>query len=156
MTDLQLSLVLVASIWAAVNTLIAGYTAVNGTRDRVLTGRTDEGVPLSLAHRRTLYRNDWLPLKAGLAAVSLGFAAFVYFLPELATDPRGLRLICRVASLLPFGSFLGFFVLGFSDRRLMLEVLDEASGAAPPSGEGSRTRLGSPRPAGPHPPVDRV
>lgn len=29
MTVLQLSLVLVASIWAAMNTLIAGYGAVN-------------------------------------------------------------------------------------------------------------------------------
>jgi len=127
MTDLQLSLVLVASIWAAVNTLIAGYTAVNATRDRVLTGRTDEGVPLSPAHRRTLYRNDWLPLKAGLSLVSLGFAAFLVFLPELATDPRLLRVICYIAALLPFGSFLGFFVLGMADRKLMLEVLATAS-----------------------------
>jgi hypothetical protein len=127
MTDLQLSLVLVASIWAAVNTLIGGYQAVNTTRDRVLTGVTDEGVPLALAHRRILYRNDWLPLKAGLALVSLGFAGFILFLPELATDPRRLRVICYVASLLPLGSFVGFFILGLSDRGLMLRTLREAA-----------------------------
>jgi hypothetical protein len=34
MNDLQLGLILVASIWAAMNTLIAGYNAVNATRDR--------------------------------------------------------------------------------------------------------------------------
>lgn len=128
MTDLQLSLVLVASIWAAVNSLIAGYNAVNATRDRVLTGVTDEGVPLSLAHRRILYRNDWLPLKAGLSLVSLGFAAFIVILPTLATNPETLRWICYVAALLPFGSFLGFFVLGLSDRRVMLDALRVADG----------------------------
>lgn len=127
MTELQLSLVLVASIWAAVNTLIAGYGAVNATRDRVVTGVTNEGVSLSLAHRRILYRNDWLPLKAGLAMVSLGFAGFIIFLPELATDPRRLGPICYLAALLPFGSFLGFFLLGISDRALMLRTLREAA-----------------------------
>ena len=127
MNSLQLSLVLVASIWAAMNTLIAGYNAVNGTRDRILTGCSDEGVPLSLAHRRILYQNDWLPLKAGLAFVSLAFGGFLVFLPELADDARLLRPLCYVASLLPFGSFLGFFLLGWRDRRLMLEVLGAAS-----------------------------
>ena len=126
MTVLQLGLVLVASIWAAMNTLIAGYAAVNATRDRVVTGQTDEGVPLSLRHRRIIYRNDWIPLKIGLAAVSLAFAAFIVFLPELAEQPERLRAVCYVASALPFGSFLGFFGLGLSDRRLMIDTLVEA------------------------------
>lgn len=39
MNALQLGLIQVASIWAAMNTLIAGYNAVNGTRDRILTDR---------------------------------------------------------------------------------------------------------------------
>ena len=127
MNALQLSLVLVASIWAAMNTLIAGYNAVNGTRDRVVTGFTDEGVPLSLEHRYIIYRNDWRPLKVGLATVSLGFAAFMIFLPGLAENPGVLRPICYIGSALPFGSFMGFFVFGFKDRRLMLDVLDRAS-----------------------------
>lgn len=126
MTDLQLSLVLVASIWAAVNTLISGYSAVNGTRDRVLTGVTDEGVPLSLRHRYVLYRNDWLPLKAGLSVVSLGFAAFIVFLPTLTPNPASLRWICYAAAALPLGTFFAFFLLGLSDRRLMLETLEGA------------------------------
>lgn len=112
------------------NTLIAGYTAVNGTRDRVITGYTDEGVSLMIAHRRILYRNDWLPMKVGLAAVSLAFAGFVIFLPELADEPERLRPVCYAASLLPFGSFLGFFILGFSDRQLMLAALTEAESGA--------------------------
>ncbi len=126
MNSLQLSLVLVASIWAAMNTLIAGYNAVNATRDRILTGRTDEGVPLTYEHRRIVYQNDWLPLKAGLAFVSLAFGAFLLFLPELGTDSAILRPLCYAASLLPFGSFFGFFFLGFRDRRLIVEVLDAA------------------------------
>ncbi len=66
----------------------------------------------------------------GLAAVSLAFAAFVVFLPELADEPERLRPVCYVAALLPFGSFLGFFILGFSDRRAMLGALTEAESSA--------------------------
>lgn len=124
MNALQLGLVLVASIWAAMNTLIAGYNAVNGTRDRILTGKTDEGVPLSLPHRRIMYQNDWMPLKAGLAFVSLAFGGFLIFLPELAEDSALFRPFCYVASLLPFGSFVGFFFLGLRDRRLIVDVLN--------------------------------
>ena len=123
MNSLQLGLVLVASIWAAMNTLIAGYNAVNGTRDRILTGYTDDGVKLTPNHRKIMYENDWLPMKAGLAFVSLAFGGFLIFLPELADDTRLLRPFCYVASLLPFGSFVGFFFLGLRDRRLIIEVL---------------------------------
>jgi len=122
-----MGLVLVASIWAAMNTLIAGYNAVNGTRDRILTGRTDEGIPLTLAHRKIMYQNDWLPMKAGLAFVSLAFGGFLLFLPALANDTELLRPFCYVASLLPFGSFLGFFILGLRDRRLIIDVLKSAA-----------------------------
>lgn len=126
MNSLQLGLVLVASIWAAMNTLIAGYNAVNGTRDRILTGRTDEGIELTLSHRRLMYQNDWLPMKAGLAFVSLAFGGFLIFLPELADDTDLLRPFCYIASLLPLGSFLGFFFLGLRDRRLIIDVLKSA------------------------------
>lgn len=137
MNDLQLSLVLVASVWAAVNTLIAGYNAVNGTRDRIVTGFSDEGIPLTLEHRRVMYRNDWMPLKAGLALVSLAFAAFIFFLPELASSASGLQTVCYIASILPFGSFLGFATLGLSDRQLILDSLARAEGEA---GEFRRDR----------------
>ena len=136
MNDLQLSLVLVASVWAAVNTLIAGYNAVNGTRDRIVTGFSDEGIPLTLEHRRVMYRNDWIPLKAGLALVSLAFAAFILFLPQLSGAVSGLRTVCYIASVLPLGSFLGFSVLGLSDRRLILNSLSLAQGHSTRSGPG--------------------
>jgi len=126
MNTLQLSLVLVASIWAAMNTLIAGYNAVNGTRDRIVTGCTDEGISLTISHRLVMYRNDWLPLKAGLAAVSIMFAGFILFLPELAENPAVLRPVCYIAALLPFGTSLSFFVLGLRDRRLILDILTAA------------------------------
>ena len=123
MSSLQLSLVLVASIWASMNTLIAGYSAVNGTRDRILTGFTDEGIGITLEHRKIMYENDWLPMKAGIAFVSLAFGVFLIFLPELADDAKRLRPFCYVASLLPIGSFIGFFFLGLRDRRLIIKVL---------------------------------
>ena len=126
MNELQLSLVLVASVWAAVNTLIAGYNAVNGTRDRIVTGFTDEGIALSLEHRRVMYRNDWMPLKVGLALVSLAFAVFILFLPEFAASASGLHTVCYIAAILPFGSFLGFGLLGLSDRQLILQSLERA------------------------------
>lgn len=137
MTTLQLSLILVASIWAAMNTLIAGYSAVNGTRDRILTGRTDEGIPLTPAHRRIMYLNDWIPLKLSLATVSLGFAAFLVFLPTLSEDPSRLRAVCYVAATLPFGGFIGFFGLGLSDRRLILSVLEDPT-QTPTDSDGAR------------------
>jgi len=108
------------------NTLIAGYSAVNGTRDRILTGRTDEGIPLSLAHRWAMYRNDWIPLKLALATVSLAFAAFLVFLPTLSEDSFRLRAVCYLAAVLPLGGFLGFFGLGLADRRLILAELRNA------------------------------
>ena len=63
-------------------------------------------------------------MKAGIAFVSLAFGGFLIFLPELAEDIKLLRPYCYVASILPFGSFLGFFVLGLSDRRLIVDVLN--------------------------------
>ena len=102
MNSLQLGLVLVASIWAAMNTLIAGYSAVNGTRDRILTGYTDDGIKLTVEHRRIMYENDWLPMKMGIAFVSLAFGGFLIFLPELAIEVGSLRPVFYVASLLPF------------------------------------------------------
>ena len=129
MNSLQLAIILVASVWAALNTLIAGYNAVNGTRDRILTGFTDEGIQLSYEHRRLLYRNDWVPLKLGLALISLAFAAFLVFLPNLATDPETIRWVFYCAALLPFGAFVGFFGLGLSDRSAIKRTLDAAAAA---------------------------
>lgn len=136
MTTLQLALVLVASIWAAVNTLIGGYNSVNATRDRILTGQREDRIPLSLEHRRLMYRNDWLPLKVGLSAVSLAFAAFIVLLPELAEEPETLRWLCYVGAALPLGSFFGFFGLGLSDRALIVATLKRAA-LAPPTEEPS-------------------
>lgn len=124
MTDLQIMLVTVASVWAAVNTVIAGYNAVNGTRDRILTGHTDEGIPMSLEHRELALRNDWLPMKSGIALISLLFFLFLVFLPDLAQLNRGIGLLCYLASVVPFFGFMTFSVLGFSDYKAMRRTLD--------------------------------
>jgi hypothetical protein len=58
--------------------------------------------------------------------VSLAFGVFLLFLPELADDADLLRPFCYAASLLPFGSFLGFFLLGLRDRQLIVAVLEAA------------------------------
>ncbi len=129
MTDLQIMLVLVASIWAAVNTVIAGYNAVNGTRDRILTGHTDEGIPMTLEHRELSLRNDWLPMKLGIALISLMFALFLVFLPRMAERVSELQLICWIAAVVPFFSFTTFFVLGIGDYRTMRKVLNAARGS---------------------------
>jgi hypothetical protein len=126
MTDLQIMLVLVASIWAAVNTVIAGYNAVNGTRDRILTGCTDEGTPMTLEHRKLSLRNDWIPMKTGIALISLMFGLFLIFLPSMAEGVSELQMICRIAAVVPFFSFATFFVLGINDYRVMHRVLAEA------------------------------
>lgn len=129
MTTLQLSFILVASIWAAVNTLIAGYNAVNGTRDRILTGCTDEGIPMSLEHRRIMFRNDWMPMKAGIALINLFFAAFLIYLPNLTVEVSQLRAVCYVAAAAPMFGFVTFFFLGISDFMVMRKTLAEAEAA---------------------------
>ena len=128
-------LVLVASIWAAVNTVIAGYNAVNGTRDRILTGRTDERIPITLEHRELALRNDWLPMKSGIALISLMFTLFLIFLPRLAEQVSELQLICWIAAMVPFFSFATFFVLGIGDYRAMRSVLAEARASEGAAGD---------------------
>lgn len=81
---------------------------------------------MTLEHRELALRNDWLPMKSGIALISLMFALFLIFLPRLAEQVSELKLICWVAALVPFFSFSTFLVLGIGDYRAMCRVLAEA------------------------------
>ena len=122
-------LVLVASLWASVNAIVAGYEAVNRTRERIILGE-DEGRTLSVEHRRLMFRNDWIPMKLGLSLASLAFALIIVFLPTFLEMPPILGLACYVIAVLPFFSFLAFFGLGIVDGLFMRRVLDRERRAA--------------------------
>ena len=146
MSGLQLGLLLVATVWAGTHLLVMGHRSLNGTRDRVLTGRTDEGVPITPEHRRLLLDSDWRMLGAGLAALCLLLFATLVTLPELTEEPGPLRLLCYGAA----GVVLSVLLVGGTmrrrDRILMKRALDgraahgserdsaRIDGATPPAG----------------------
>lgn len=132
MASEQLALVIVAAIWAALNTIVSAYRVVNARRDIIITGVL-EGEKLSLEHRRLLFRNDWLPLKFGVALASLLFTIVLLLVPQLtATQIASVRVVSYLAALGPLGSFIGFGILGLSDYRFIRRTLEraEAEGAA--------------------------
>lgn len=125
-------LVLVASLWASVNAIVAGYEAVNRTRDRIILGE-DGGRKMSLEHRELMFRNDWIPLKLGLAMASLAFALIIAFLPSFLEMPTILTVACYVVAALPFFSFGAFFFLGIADGLFIRRVLRMARRPSPDS-----------------------
>jgi hypothetical protein len=122
----QLALVMVAGIWAALNTLVSVYKVVNDKRDVIVTG-TYEGEQLTLEHRRLMLVNDWIPLKFGVAMASLIFAFALFAIPYLSAEPSPwLVWLSYLAALGPFMSFIAFSVLGFRDYRFIKRCLADA------------------------------
>jgi hypothetical protein len=121
----QLALVMVAGIWAALNTLVSAYKVVNDKRDVIVSGKF-EGQDISLEHRRLMFANDWIPLKFGVAIASLIFAFALFAIPFLSSDPNPwLSALSIFAALGPFFSFLAFTVLGLRDYRFIKITLAE-------------------------------
>lgn len=126
MASEQLALVIVASVWAALNTLVSAYRVVNDKRDVIVTGRFN-GEELSLSHRRLMLRNDWVPLKYGIALASLIFGLVLLAIPQLAESPDlWITRVSYVAALGPLLSLVGFGVLGISDYRFLRKTLAQA------------------------------
>jgi len=122
----QLALVMVAAIWAALNTLVSAYKAVNDKRDVSITGKY-EGQVISLQHRRLMLVNDWIPLKLGVAVTSLIFAFALVAIPFLSASPSPwLVALSIAAALAPFASFLAFLILGLRDYRYLRKTLSDA------------------------------
>ena len=121
----QLALVMVAGIWAALNTLVSAYKVINDKRDVIISGKF-EGEDISLEHRRLMFVNDWIPLKFGIAIASLIFAFALFSIPYLTDDPNPwLVTLSILATLGPFGSFLAFSILGFRDYKFIQRALKE-------------------------------
>jgi hypothetical protein len=127
MANEQLALVIVASIWAAFNTLVAAYRVVNEKRDVLVTGR-QHGDELSVEHRRLMFQNDWIPLKFGVALASLMFSVVLVSIPRLAqTTDVWVTRVSTLAALAPLFSFLGFGILGFRDYQFIRMTLKSAA-----------------------------
>jgi hypothetical protein len=126
MASEQLALVMIAGIWAALNTLISAMRVVNEKRDVIVTCVFNKA-RLSLEHRRIMFQNDWIPLKFGVALTSLLFAFVLYMVPTLAEDPNSLIVqVAYVAALSPLGSFVLFAGLGWRDFHFFQRTLKEA------------------------------
>lgn len=125
----QLALVMVAGIWAALNTLVSVYKVVNDKRDVIVTGKY-ESQELTLEHRRLMFVNDWIPLKFGVGLASLIFAFALYAIPYLAEKPNPwLVSVSYFAALGPFLSFVTFSILGMRDYRFIKRRLKEVRDA---------------------------
>lgn len=125
----QLALVMVAGIWAALNTLVSVYKVVNDKRDVIVTGKY-ESQELTLEHRRIMFVNDWIPLKFGVGLASLIFAFALYAIPYLAEKPNPwLVSVSYFAALGPFLSFVTFSILGMRDYRFINRRLKEVRDA---------------------------
>jgi hypothetical protein len=121
MASEQLALVMIAGIWAALNTLISAMRVVNEKRDVIVTGVFNRE-RLSLEHRRIMFQNDWIPLKFG------------YMVPTLADDPNSLIVqVAYVAALSPLGSFILFAGLGWRDYQFILRTLKALEKSKPPA-----------------------
>jgi uncharacterized membrane protein YbhN (UPF0104 family) len=119
MTPAWLLVVLVVLFWAAAHVFLAGHRSLAGTRDRILTGRTDEGVPITLEHRRLLYRTEWRPLGWALASLALSVSTALVVLPEMTVNPGPLRLACRGSALLLLGVFVARGPARAEERRML-------------------------------------
>jgi len=125
----QLALVMVAGIWAALNTLVSAYKVVNDKRDVIVTGKY-EGDAISQDHRWLMFVNDWIPLKFGVAIASLIFAFVLFAIPYLSTEPNPwLVSVSYIAASGPFASFLAFAVLGIRDYRFIKKNLMDPQGS---------------------------
>ncbi len=126
MASEQLALVMIAGIWAALNTLISAMRVVNEKRDVIVTGVFNDA-KLSIEHRFIMFHNDWIPLKFGVALTSLLFAFVLYMVPSLAEDPNSMIVqVAYVAALSPLVSFFLFAGLGWRDYRFIQRTLQEA------------------------------
>lgn len=132
-SQIGLLFVLLAAVWASTSAQVAGYRAVHEKRDTIILGAIGSK-PLTLEHRRLLYRNDWLPLKLGLGVVSLSFAVIILISPLLIPPPAEADgdsaiiwlVVCLVAAMPLFAAF-SWFILGFSDARLIRKALSDAA-----------------------------
>jgi hypothetical protein len=123
MASEQLALVMIAGIWAALNTMVSAMRVVNEKRDVIVTGVFNKE-KLSLEHRKVMFLNDWIPLKFGVALTALLFAFVLYRVPSLAENPNTtLVQVAYVAALGPFISFLLFAGLGWRDYRFIKRIL---------------------------------
>lgn len=125
MSALEVALLALGTLWIVAYVLVVSHTAMSHTRDRILTGRTDEGVAMTPEHRQLLYRSDWVPLHWGMALVALTFAGVLVALPELAVDPGQARPLCWVAAVLPLVGSLVTLRARIEDRRHIRRALGE-------------------------------
>jgi hypothetical protein len=122
----QLALIMIAGIWATLDTLISSMPVVNEERDVIVTGVFNKE-KLSLEHRRIMFQNDWIALKFGVALTSLLFAFVLYMMPTLAEDPNALIVqVAYVVALSPLSSFVFFAGLGWCDFRFIQHTLKAA------------------------------
>jgi len=118
---------LLAAFWTGTNAVFAGAKQTNEVRDRIVLGKIGNDV-LPEAHAWRMLWADWLPMKLGLAFVSLMLGIIILALPSLAggsSTPRSFSIICDVASVVPFAGFLTFIGSGAVEIRFMMKMIRE-------------------------------
>lgn len=125
MTGEQFILVLLAAFWAGSNVVLAGFNAMNATRNTILLGDLS-GKKLSWTHRKRLLYYDWLSMRLGLAGISIVLTVIIMGLPSIA-DPQiitdNFLLLVYITAFVPFCGFLFFLVFGFLEYRYISKEL---------------------------------
>jgi hypothetical protein len=116
---------LLAAFWSGTSAVLAGARQTNETRDRIVHGKigTDR---LPEAYLRRVLLFDWLPMKFGLAGVSVMLGIIIVLLPEFAgaaPTPKSFFLACYMTAFVPFAGFLSFVVSTVVEFRFMIKVI---------------------------------
>jgi hypothetical protein len=139
MTSEQLVIILLAAFWAGMNSVISGIKIANEARDRILSDTA--AAELSKHHKKMILWADYIPMIAGLAAVSVVFGGVVVFLPGLADPGKAgsalFKKICWLASVVPFSGAVYFLIRGaveFFQLRKAIQSAKQTLPTAPASG----------------------
>ena len=133
---------LLAAFWTGTNAVFTGAKQTNEVRDRIVLGKIGND-DLPQDHARRMLWFDWLPMKMGLAAVSLMLGLIIMRLPDLtgtAVTPRSFVFICDVASIIPFAGFATFLISGAVEFQLMREKIRQRGGEGRGTGPDRPTR----------------
>jgi Na+/proline symporter len=118
-----LPLVILAGLWGSFDVVLKVFVILNRQRDLFfalkssLSGQNRSGLTPA-----QIFFSDWLPMWLGIGLFLFIICAVFWLLPrffesEAADDERRIKLICRLAFLLPAFGIVGWLVGGIIDMN---------------------------------------
>ncbi len=124
MTPTQLLLILIATTWASINSIVAAVKYLNETRDKIIMGVID-GTPIDLEYRKIILKNDWIPLIVSCCSICFIYFMIVLQLLIFIIDDRMIFFhICIFICILHLLGAIGFGIFGRKDYKFIKKILD--------------------------------